>query len=648
MVQDGASQPEKNLGFDWHDLQWQQKYAPRVSHGPSDVFRKRDRKERTSLETPSTDTLLRHAPIAAFAGAFLGCLTTLYLTAFGIVPGIASALATALLCGQLVVTRTASFFPGAFFPALYGGTFGGMTSVLWLSDSASGRSATLAGALFISLSIVCGVAFFIVAKIDTRSGAPIAFGYGGRSGAIATVASFLFVELGQRFGADARFFHDTRADTFGVEPRSAALACFACIVGIFATLFVLRRQRVASARIADRIFIASAVALIGLITLHVNSPNDTRTLDAFYAGCFLGMSTPERLKGWIQPVFGAVVLTAVLVLVGNFLPGVGGGLGFAAFVTVAVLVTLSRVTAWMTREMLTRNDSLTATTQASPSDHVHLHPPDHAEPQQNHAVVNEYQQDNVIDQSSILKFIKCAKPNGWSELRGSSTVGMLARFGTAIAALLVIGWLVHSNAAIPDHLAQEVPDLDATASAAVSGQSARTAPQLVVAQAMPHTVDDVIPLGISLIKSDNADAAVLGGLAPGSNVTSRRLSGTGEWRLLAYELANTAIRPAAGFVGAVDATAELWRTDRAVDSRALHLEWTDTAMRATSEGAVPPIIEPSTRGLLLGNVAEYHEEIFRELLQWHVSRSVRRAQPGQATKRSVNRLPQLATSKNRH
>jgi hypothetical protein len=642
MVQDGASHPEKNLGLDWHDLQWQQKYAPRVSHGPNEVFWKRDRSERTSLETPSTDTLLHYAPIAAFVGASLGCLTTLYLTAFGIVPGIASALATALLCGQLLVTRATSFFPDAFFLALYGGSFGGMTSVLRLTDSASGRSATLAGALFISLSIVCGLAFFIVAKIDTRSGAPIASGYGGRSGAIATVASLLFVELGRLFGADVEFFHDTRADMFGVEPRSAALACFA---GIFATLFVLRRQRVASASAAERIFIASAVALIGLITLHVNSPNDTRTLDAFYAGCFLGMSTPDRLKGWIQPVFGAVVLTAVLALVGTFLRGVGGGLGLAAFVTVATFVALSRVTPWMTRGMLTPNDSLAAI-RAPPGDRVHLHPPDHAELQDNHAVVSEFQQGNVIDQSSILRFIKCARPNVWSEFEGSSRVRMLARFCTAVAALLLIGWLAHSDAPIRDHLVQEAPDLGVTASAAVSAQSAGTGPQLVIAEAMPHTVDDVIPLGISLIKAENADAVLMGGLPPGSNVTSRRLSGTDEWRLLAYELAKTAIRPAPD---RADVTAELWRTDRAAGRRALHLEWTDVAMRATSEGAVPPITELSTKGLLLGNVMEYREEIFQELLQWRVSRAVKRARPReQAFKRGANRLPQLATSKNRH
>jgi hypothetical protein len=150
----------------------------------------------------STEPPPDYAPVAAFAGAFSGCLTTLNLTAFGLAPGIASALATALLCGQLLVTRTTNLFPGAFFPALYGGTFGGMTSAFGLSDGTSGRSATLTGALVIALSIVCGLAFFVVAKLDARSTDPIASGYGGRSGAIATLASFLFVVSGGLLGAE--------------------------------------------------------------------------------------------------------------------------------------------------------------------------------------------------------------------------------------------------------------------------------------------------------------------------------------------------------------------------------------------------------------------------------------------------------------
>jgi hypothetical protein len=293
----------------------------------------------------STEVLFDNAPAAAFAGAFLGCLATLGFGAFGIVPCIASALATALLCGQMLVTRTAGLFAGEFFPALYGGTFGGMTPVLWLGDGASSHLGMVTGLLFISLSIACGLAFFVVAKLDIRSAAPFGSGYGGRLGAIAAVASFLFVELVGRLGADARRFHEIPVGAFRVESWAAPLWFFACLGGTLGTMLVLRQRRAAAAGTAMRIFIASAVALIGLLILRLGNPGDTPMSEAFYAGCFLGMSTPERLKGWFRALFGSLVLTAVLVLVRAFLPGLGGSLGLAAFGCVALLVAMSRTTA---------------------------------------------------------------------------------------------------------------------------------------------------------------------------------------------------------------------------------------------------------------------------------------------------------------
>jgi len=63
--------------------------------------------------------VLGNAPLAAFAGAAVGCLATEHFSTFGIVPAIASALATALVCGLLLVTRTTGLFAGAFFSALW-------------------------------------------------------------------------------------------------------------------------------------------------------------------------------------------------------------------------------------------------------------------------------------------------------------------------------------------------------------------------------------------------------------------------------------------------------------------------------------------------------------------------------------------------
>jgi hypothetical protein len=141
----------------------------------------------------------------------------------------------------------------------------------------------------------------------------------------------------------------------GVEPQAVVFGVLACLVGIIGTLFVLRQQLAASMGVAERIFVASAFALGGLMALDLTSPNDAHTLGAFYAGCFLGMSTPQQLKGWFQPVLAAFVLSAVLVVVRAVLPGVGGGLGFAAFVAVALLVALSRLTDWTTRLVRARN-----------------------------------------------------------------------------------------------------------------------------------------------------------------------------------------------------------------------------------------------------------------------------------------------------
>jgi hypothetical protein len=296
--------------------------------------------ETTPAAGQLTNTHLGDAPIAAFAGAVVGCLTTEHFNASGIAPDIASALATVLLCGLLLLTRTTRLFAGAFFSALYGGSFAGMTPIAWLGESAAGASQ-------VAIAIVCGVVFFVIARLERRSAAPIGIGCGGRLGAIAIVASFLFVELVGLLGADTSRFHTVAAGAFDIEPWSAFRGFFVCLVGIFGTLFVLRQRLVADGGVPVRIFIASAAALLGLIVLRFGNPDDAAAIDAFYAGCFLGMSTPDRLKGWFQAVSGAVVLIVLLVPVRAFLNGFGGGLGLAAFIAMMLIIAVSRATAWM-------------------------------------------------------------------------------------------------------------------------------------------------------------------------------------------------------------------------------------------------------------------------------------------------------------
>jgi hypothetical protein len=315
-----------------------------VQEGSNGPFRLQGK----STGSPATDPLFRNAPVAAFAGAFLGCLTTLVVSTLGIVPSIASALSTFLLSSPFLFMPAGGLFASVFFPAVYGGTFTGMTRIVWLGDGTVGHLPILTILLFISLSIICGLAFSVAARFDIRSVTPFGAGYGGRLGAIAAVASFLFVELAGRSGADVSRFHQIPAGAFSAQSWAAPFGFLACLGGILGTIFALRQRGATVGGAATRIFIASAVAFLGLLTLYIGNPDNTDVLDVFYAGCFLGMSTPERLKGWFQLLLGAPVLIAMLVLVRAFLPGLGGGLGLAAFASSAVLVVLNCATSRQT------------------------------------------------------------------------------------------------------------------------------------------------------------------------------------------------------------------------------------------------------------------------------------------------------------
>jgi hypothetical protein len=241
-----------------------------------------------------------------------------------------------------------------------------------------------------------------------------------------------------------------------------------------ATLAVLRRRSVASAQQAERTFIAAAIALLGLMTLHLGGPNDTHCLDAFYAGCFLGMSTQERLKGWIDPLLGAILLTAMLSLVKMLLPGVGGELGFAAFVTVALIVALRQVVTW---QVMSWRAMIWLATDNSP-------------------------------RGSGIKIVPPASAGGFGPVRPVRSAINVA--GSAMG-LLMIGWL-----ALPGQVASEEPDLNPTAQ--VAAQPEQPYAQIAMAETNPDAFDVAISLDLPAGVADAANPAR--GLSPALNATT--------------------------------------------------------------------------------------------------------------------------------
>jgi len=436
-----------------------------------DVRLSPDRTDRIPTAESSGGAILQSPPVAAFVGAFLGCLATLYLSTIGIAPAIASALATTLLCGEALLVQTPCLLPGEFFTAIYGGAFGGMTPVLWLSGNVDDPSLVQVVALCISLSVFCGCAFLIVAVIDAHSDSPPAFGCGGRSGAIAAVACLVFLQLAPLFGADDRLFRAAAA--LDANTTLVAQPWVACLIGTFVTLFALRRQGFESATTADRTFVAAAVALIGLIILHVNDLGDARTSDAFYAGSFLGMSTPDRLRGRIAPVLGSIALVLLLVQVRTLLPGIGGSLGLAAFVTVAALVAMGRMITFMTGAISSRNEQAETTTWWPASGHL-----------------------------SWLRVPAGAR--AWFEPQGFAAVSVLARPARAMASATLASVAI-ACIVLPGQLAPEKLALDTALSTKLSQVSQAISAQLDLVQARVKTADDAIEVGSPAVDVDSVE-----------------------------------------------------------------------------------------------------------------------------------------------
>jgi hypothetical protein len=159
---------------------------------------------------------------------------------------------------------------------------------------------------------------------------------------IAAIASFVFIDLAQRLlGFHSTVFPGIRTASIP-EPNVLALKLGACMAGTFVTFFSFDWP--VSRRRAARSGSTSAVAVSGLALLSIFNSNSTGTSGDFYAGRFLGMSSSERLTGWRQTALGAVVFIATLPFV-RAIFDVGGGLGLAAFFTVAFVSAVSSVIA---------------------------------------------------------------------------------------------------------------------------------------------------------------------------------------------------------------------------------------------------------------------------------------------------------------
>jgi hypothetical protein len=274
-------------------------------------------------------------------GALVGCLVTLVLVHFGMLVGIASALATAGICCLLyLMPKEKRQRVGLVAPAAYGGSFAGMTNFAGF-DVDIQLDRVLLVALVVGLSVVTGLAFFFVSRIDKVSATPVGHGFGGRLGTVAALATMVFVLIVSIIGP--AHWSVSWGDFGNIHLGAATLAAGlgAALVGAVGTAKLLRETFKPEAFHGTRILAASVFALTGLIVL--NLLGWTGVVATFYAACFLGMATPKILKSYWTLAWACIPLVVIVQVVTAVLPGMGGGLGLSAFLAVSFMVAVSAV-----------------------------------------------------------------------------------------------------------------------------------------------------------------------------------------------------------------------------------------------------------------------------------------------------------------
>jgi hypothetical protein len=116
--------------------------------------------------------------------------------------------------------------------------------------------------------------------------------------------------------------------------------------------------------------------------------------------------------------------------------------------------------------------------------------------------------------------------------------------------------------------------------------------RLAILRAPSGSVDDAIPLGVSLAGDNGSASLLISGLPAGSTISTGRPLEAGNWRLLASEIGNATIRPPRGFVGTIDLAVELRLADDAVaDRQSLRVMWVGTpeSTAAQTTGVAAPV-----------------------------------------------------------
>jgi hypothetical protein len=273
----------------------------------------------------------RHGSL--FLHVIFGCVATSALLAAGVHPVLASAGATLFYLAIAFVFRFKRQQPAAVFC----GSFAGMTSFFAFFNRAP-FSLEFSILICLCIASVTGFLYVLIMHFERKLPEQLFTGYGGRLGAIAFIGSAaclvttgLLIRL---FSSDFQVV--VHKDSAAFSEKVPLVMILASALGSFLTR-ILAKDIKSTIPGLNVVLSASACGFVGSIILLFLPPLGPIASLYWYAGNFAGMSSTSILHSHPRILFAGAITGVILAGLHHYGSGIGGLLGFSAFLAVVVL-----------------------------------------------------------------------------------------------------------------------------------------------------------------------------------------------------------------------------------------------------------------------------------------------------------------------
>ena len=273
----------------------------------------------------------RHASL--FLHVIFGSVATSALLAAGVHPVLASSGATVFYLVVASLFRFRRQQPAAMFC----GTFAGMTSFFVFFNRAP-FSLGFSILIYLCIAILTGCLYVLVMHFEHRLPKQLFNGHGGRLGAIAFVGSAaclvttgLLIRL---FSGDFQVVVLKDSATF--SEKAPLVMILASALGAFLTR-ILAKDIKSTVPGLNVVLSASVCGFVGGMIFLFLSPLGPVASLYWYAGNFAGMSSTSILHSHPRILVAGAITGVFLAVLHYYGSGIGGLLGFSAFLAVIVL-----------------------------------------------------------------------------------------------------------------------------------------------------------------------------------------------------------------------------------------------------------------------------------------------------------------------